>query len=84
MNTLTLTLIVLLVLGLSLLGYAVYSLTLPLPVSTLENNSVNFQKMVSSELPEKCKIPAGYTQEKWVEHLGHHPDRYADCFQYFQ
>lgn len=28
---------------------------------------------------DKCKAPAGYTQEQWNEHMGHHPDRYAEC-----
>lgn len=32
-------------------------------------------------LPSKCIAPAGYSQEQWTEHLGHHPDQYAECFQ---
>jgi len=28
---------------------------------------------------DKCKAPEGYTQEEWEEHMGHHPDIYADC-----
>ncbi|MBI2530054.1 MAG: hypothetical protein HYW05_02845 [Candidatus Diapherotrites archaeon] len=40
----------------------------------------NYQKAVSAENPEDiCKAPAGYTQEQWEEHMGHHPDRYAQC-----
>lgn len=31
-------------------------------------------------LPDKCKTPPGYTDEDWNEHLGHHPDQYAECF----
>ncbi len=77
MNTLTLGLVVLLVLGFALLGYAVFSLTAPSPV--LENNAQNYQQFISSELSDKCKTPSGYTDEQWQEHLGHHPDRYAEC-----
>ena len=26
-----------------------------------------------------CATPPGYTDEQWREHMGHHPDRYAQC-----
>ena len=29
----------------------------------------------------KCDVPAGYTQEEWVEHMGHHPNIYAECLK---
>ena len=28
---------------------------------------------------DKCKAPEGYTQEKWAEHMGHHPEQYDGC-----
>ena len=28
---------------------------------------------------EKCKPAAGYTEEKWIEHMGHHPEQYKEC-----
>ena len=28
---------------------------------------------------DKCKTPAGYTDEQWKEHMGHHPDQYKEC-----
>ena len=46
---------------------------------TIQNNSANFQKFAEAELPDKCKTPPGYTDADWKEHLGHHPDRYAEC-----
>lgn len=30
---------------------------------------------------DKCAVPAGYTEEKWAEHMGHHPDRYKECLE---
>lgn len=26
-----------------------------------------------------CVPPAGYTEETWREHMGHHPDQYKQC-----
>ena len=80
-DTITFALLGLLVFGLALLGYALFSLTQPVPVEII---SANFQAATAGGIPDKCKVPSGYTTESWVEHLGHHPDRYADCFQYFQ
>ena len=28
---------------------------------------------------EKCKVPQGYTEQEWKEHMGHHPDIYREC-----
>ena len=28
---------------------------------------------------DKCKTPAGYTEQEWKEHMGHHPNIYKDC-----
>ena len=42
-------------------------------------NTVNQVAQTSTALPSKCIAPAGYTQESWNEHMGHHPDQYAEC-----
>jgi len=40
----------------------------------------SYQKAISSENPNDiCATPPGYTDEQWREHMGHHPDRYAQC-----
>jgi len=36
-------------------------------------------KAFNAELQDKCQTPAGYTDEEWLEHMGHHPDRYVEC-----
>ncbi len=42
----------------------------------------NFSKAVALENSlDKCKTPEGYTDEQWKEHMGHHPDRYAECLK---
>ena len=28
---------------------------------------------------DKCKPAAGYTEESWREHMGHHPNLYKEC-----
>ncbi len=47
--------------------------------ASLQDNGSNFQKFVAAELPDKCKTPPGYSDADWKQHLGHHPDRYAEC-----
>ena len=32
-----------------------------------------------SSQPDKCKVPEGYTEEEWVQHMGHHPEQYRGC-----
>ena len=39
----------------------------------------NYQKAIAAEGSDICATPVGYTDEQWAEHLGHHPDRYAQC-----
>lgn len=39
----------------------------------------NYTKAFSSEQEDICKTPPGYTDAQWREHMGHHPDRYAEC-----
>ena len=31
------------------------------------------------QLPDKCAVPPGYSEAQWREHMGHHPDSYAEC-----
>lgn len=40
---------------------------------------VKFKKFISAEQDDICKTPPGYTDQQWREHMGHHPDRYAQC-----
>jgi hypothetical protein len=28
---------------------------------------------------DKCSPPAGTNEKEWREHMGHHPDIYAEC-----
>jgi len=35
----------------------------------------------ASNPPEKCAAPSGYTEAQWREHMGHHPDLYAECLK---
>ena len=59
-----------------LLGWSVASAAIPPP---LDRSAASAARAFTSELPDKCKTPAGYTDEQWRQHMGHHPDRYAEC-----
>lgn len=69
--------------GLVMLGSAAINLSTPTPelnnLVVLENTQENYQEFVSAELADKCAVPDGYTEEKWREHMSHHPDRYEGC-----
>lgn len=41
----------------------------------------NYTSAVSSELNNICATPSGYTDKEWIEHMSHHPDRYAECLK---
>ncbi len=28
---------------------------------------------------DKCKPEPGYTEQEWIEHMGHHPEIYKEC-----
>lgn len=78
---------VLVALGIALFATAFFSIG-KIGAAQINSGSValastpqNFQKFVSAELPDKCKTPPGYSDADWKEHLGHHPDRYAECLQ---
>ena len=46
-----------------------------------DNLNSNFNKAVSAQdSNNKCVAPAGYTQQEWEEHMGHHPELYKECF----
>ncbi len=47
--------------------------------SYFSNKTVNQPLLGAAELSSKCAAPAGYTQEQWTEHMGHHPEQYAEC-----
>ena len=36
----------------------------------------------SSDIPEKCRLPAGQDINAWKEHLSHHTET-RDCLKYF-
>ena len=29
----------------------------------------------------KCAVAPGYTEQEWYEHMSHHPNIYAECFE---
>ncbi|MBI2549842.1 hypothetical protein HYV83_01520 [Candidatus Woesearchaeota archaeon] len=46
----------------------------------IENTAENFASAKAAENQnDKCATPSGYTDEQWKEHMGHHPDQYAEC-----
>ncbi|GEM_PF-3552859 len=48
--------------------------------SAVSNNSdLNYEQALAAEQTDKCQTPPGYTDEEWLEHMNHHPDRYAEC-----
>ncbi len=36
--------------------------------------------IASQNASNVCTPPQGYTQEQWQQHISHHPDQYAKCF----
>ena len=64
--------------ALLLLGWSIAGFANP-PV--LDTSLSSTARAIASELPDKCATPAGYTDADWRTHMGHHPDRYAECLQ---
>jgi len=65
---------VVLVIVLAIAGFAYFSF------APRGHTDVNYQAALSAENPgDKCATPAGYTDEQWREHMGHHPDQYKEC-----
>lgn len=45
-----------------------------------EHSEESFKKALESEIEENpCATPEGYTDDAWIEHMGHHPNQYKDC-----
>ena len=49
--------------------------------SKLDNSTENYNSALQAELSDKCKTPEDYTDEEWIDHMSHHPDRYSECLQ---
>lgn len=47
----------------------------------LVQNQDNFEQALQDELPDKCQTPEGYTNDEWLAHMSHHPDRYQECLR---
>ncbi len=62
------------VFAVGVLAFSIYTL-----VATPNYFGADYKKAVSSELQDKCATPPGYTDEQGIEHMGHHPDMYAEC-----
>ena len=30
---------------------------------------------------DKCTPEPGYTEQEWIEHMGHHPELYKECLK---
>ncbi|MDO8740731.1 MAG: hypothetical protein Q7J54_04150 [Candidatus Woesearchaeota archaeon] len=40
----------------------------------------DYNKAIQSQNKENiCATPEGYTDQEWIEHMGHHPDQYKEC-----
>lgn len=78
MDKLAIGLVAVLVAGVLLVGLSFAQLfSAPLP----KNTTQNYQQFKSAELSDKCATPSGYTDAQWREHMGHHPDQYAECLK---
>jgi hypothetical protein len=65
---------VVLVIVLAVAGFAYFSL------APRGHTAANYQAAIVAENPaDKCATPAGYTDEQWREHMGHHSDQYKEC-----
>lgn len=66
-------------LGLALLGILAFSLA-PGARQDFSYSPEQYAQAKAAELPnDKCATPPGYTDAKWKEHMGHHPDQYREC-----
>ncbi len=41
--------------------------------------SLTVWKDIGKTADEKCKVPVGYTEQEWIEHMSHHPSLYREC-----
>ena len=64
------------VIGMFVLAISVAAMSQPKYVQS------DYEKAKAAEIPDdKCATPPGYTDQKWKEHMGHHPDQYAECLK---
>lgn len=62
------------------LGLLVWSIADVSKEPTVAYTAADYAKAKAAEIPnDKCATPAGYTDAEWREHMGHHPDQYAEC-----
>ncbi len=76
MDTTTIGIFAVLLVGIALLGWSVAGVLAP---PALQNTPANAARAFAAELPDKCATPPGYTDADWRTHLGHHPEQYAEC-----
>ena len=79
METTNAILLVVVVAGALIAASAMAYSYLPAQGSQAQYTQQQFQKALASELPDKCATPAGYSDQDWKEHMGHHPDLYKEC-----
>ncbi|MBI2579139.1 MAG: hypothetical protein HYW26_05485 [Candidatus Aenigmarchaeota archaeon] len=60
-----------------LVAVLLWSLLQPAP----DYYGASYERAKQSKLSDKCATPSGYTDAQWREHMGHHPDQYAECFK---
>ncbi len=69
-------LVVLLLFAVGTLAWTLSGILAPKPLYT----AAQAQRTFAAQNPlDKCATPAGYTDAAWRQHMGHHPDRYAEC-----
>jgi len=54
-------------------------------VNAINGNTISIGSQTGTDLsniPEKCRVPAGQDIDSWKEHLGHHSET-KDCLKYF-
>ncbi|MFH1752234.1 MAG: hypothetical protein ABH821_04835 [archaeon] len=74
------------IIGFAVIGLLVFVFSMAFIQPTTNNNTIvlqnseqNFQEFSNAELSDKCLTPEGYTDELWLQHMSHHPDRYEGC-----
>jgi len=69
-NTIMYVILAILILGLLLLTL------FPGIVNAIKDSGSN-----GNAIEDKCSPDPGYTEESWAEHMSHHPNIYAECFE---
>ncbi len=76
------TILIALFVGVIVIGAMVLYFSATNQPAKLENTPSNFAQLASKENPEDiCAVPAGTDPQQWKEHMGHHPDKYAQCLK---